>query len=246
MKYLNKFLEYSKTPFILAAIIFVASLALLSIFNGAEKQLKELNNAVEISSEMAKSSDDLTNYARYYVTTRDDKWKQKFDHVLKVRKGEEPDAQGKKVSFKDKVNSVGFDKDELDMILKAETLSNNLAILEVKAFDSIVKGKSEGVWDVQQFHYNTAMIAMFGDDYNKYKNEIMVTTEQFSDQVYARLQKQYSLSMTLAWSIIILINVALLLLVLVIQHSKEIITPVKSVRKPMKAKKPVARKKVEL
>ena len=149
MKYLNKFLEYSKTPFILAGIIFVASLALLSIFKDAEKQLKELNNAVEISNEMAKSSDDLTNYARYYVTTRDDKWKEKFDRILKVRKGEEPDAQGKKISFKDKVNSVGFNKNELDMILKAETLSNNLAVLEVKAFESIVKGKSEGVWDVQ-------------------------------------------------------------------------------------------------
>jgi hypothetical protein len=245
MKHLNKFLEYSKIPFILAGIIFAASLALLSIFKDAEKQLKELNNAVEISNEMAKSSDDLTNYARYYVTTRDDKWKEKFDHILKVRKGEEPDAQGKKISFKDKVNSVGFNKNELDMILKAETLSNNLAVLEVKAFESIVKGKSEGVWDVQQFHYNNAMMAMFGNDYNKYKNEIMITIEQFDDTVYDRLQNQYSFSMTLAWSIIIVINVSLLLLVLVIQHSKVIVNPVKPTRKPMRQKKPVARKKVE-
>ena len=239
MKYINQILEYRQTPFILAGIIFLASLALLSVFKGAERQLEELNRAVAIAEEMSTSSDNLTNYARYYVTTRSDTWKVRFDQVLNVRSGKEPDAHGKKLSFKDKVKTVGFSEIELSLILKAETLSNNLAVLEVKAFESIEKGRSEGVWDVQQYHYMAAQLAMFGDDYNQYKNEIMTAIQQFTDRVFERLQHQYQASMNLAWVLIIVINIALLMLVLTIQHARHVVP----VKKSTPVKRPVVRKK---
>jgi hypothetical protein len=225
MKYINQILEYRRTPFILAGIIFLASLALLSVFKGAERQLEELNRAVAIAEEMSTSSDNLTNYARYYVTTRSDLWKVRFDQVLKIRNGEEPDAHGKKLSFKDKVKTVGFSEIELGLIFKAEELSNNLAVLEVKAFESIEKGRAEGIWDVQQFHYMSAQLAMFGDDYNRFKGEIMTAIQQFSDRVFERLQHQYQASMNVAWVLIIVINLALLMLVLTIQHARHIAIP---------------------
>lgn len=233
MKYINQILEYRRTPFVLAGIIFLASLALLNVFKGAERQLGELNRAVAIADEMATSSDNLTNYARYYVTTRSNTWKVRFDQVLKVRSGEEPDAHGKKMSFKDKVKTVGFSEIELGLILKAEELSNNLAVLEIKAFDSIEKGRAEGVWDVQQYHYMAAQLAMFGDDYNRFKGEIMTAIQQFTDRVFERLQHQYQASMNLAWVLIIVINLALLMLVLTIQHSRQLV-PVKKPRAPAK------------
>jgi hypothetical protein len=239
MKYINQILEYRRTPFILAGIIFLASLALLSVFKGAERQLGELNRAVAIAEEMSTSSDNLTNYARYYVTTRSMTWKARFDQVLKIRNGEEPDAHGKKLSFKDKVKTVGFSEIELSLILKAETLSNNLAVLEVNAFESIEKGRAEGVWDVQQYHYMAAQLAMFGDDYNQYKSEIMTAIQQFTDRVFERLQHQYQASMSIAWVLIIVINLALLMLVLTIQHSRHLVP----VKKPVPAKRPVIRKK---
>jgi hypothetical protein len=238
MNYINQILEYRRTPFILAGIIFAASLALLSVFRGAERQLEELNRAVAIADEMSNSSDNLTNYARYYVTTRSNAWKARFDQVLKVRSGEEPDVHGKKSNFKDKVKTVGFSEVELGLILKAEELSNNLAVLEVKAFDSIEKGRAEGVWDIQQFHYMAAQMAMFGDDYNQYKGEIVTAIQQFTDRVYERLQRQYQASMTMAWALIIVINVALLLLVLTIQHSRQTATP-SPTRRIVSKKKPI-------
>jgi hypothetical protein len=239
MKYINQILEYRRTPFILAGIIFLASLALLSVFKGAERQLEELNRAVAIADEMSTSSDNLTNYARYYVTTRSSTWKVRFDQVLKVRSGEEPDAHGKKLSFKDKVKTVGFSEIELGLILKAEELSNNLAVLEVKAFESIEKGRAEGVWDVQQYHYMAAQLAMFGDDYNQYKTGIMTAIQQFTDRVFERLQHQYQASMNVAWVLIIVINLALLMLVLTIQHSRHLAP----VPRPAPVKRPVVRKK---
>jgi len=239
MKYINQILEYRQTPFILAGIIFLASLALLSVFKSAERQLEELNRAVAIAEEMRASSDNLTNYARYYVTTRSDTWKVRFDQVLNVRSGKEPDAQGKKLSFKDKVKTVGYTETELGLILKAEELSNNLAVLEVKAFESIEKGRVEGIWDVQQFHYMSAQLAMFGDDYNRYKGEIMTAIQQFTDRVFERLQRQYQASMNVAWVLIIVINIALLMLVLTIQHARHVVP----VKKPAPVKRPVVRKK---
>jgi hypothetical protein len=239
MKYINQILDYPKTPFVLAGVIFVASLALLSVFKGAERQLEELNRAVAVAEEMAVSSDNLTNYARYYVTTRSTAWKDRFDQVLRVRNGQAPDAHGKKLSFKDKVISVGFSDSELELILTAEKLSNNLATLEVKAFDSILKGLDAEVWDVQQYHYMAAQMAMFGDEYNHYKGEIMNTVDKFTHQVYQRLQHQYQASMYLAWVLITIINLSLLLLVLSIQHSRQSIP----VKKSTPIKRPVTRKK---
>ena len=239
MKYINQILEYRRTPFVLASIIFLASLALLSVFKGAERQLEELNRAVAIAEEMSTSSDNLTNYARYYVTTRSMSWKVRFDQVLKVRSGEEPDAHGKKLSFKDKVKTVGYTETELGLILKAEELSNNLALLEIKAFDSIEKGRVEGIWDVQQYHYMAAQLAMFGDDYNRFKGEIMTAIQQFTDRVFERLQRQYQASMNLAWVLIIVINIALLMLVLTIQHARHVVP----VKKSAPVKRPIVRKK---
>ena len=70
MNALDKFLEVKKLPYILAGVIFLCSLAVLSCFKSAETQLNTLNQAVSFSRMMTKSSDDLTNYARYYVTTK--------------------------------------------------------------------------------------------------------------------------------------------------------------------------------
>ena len=223
MKIINKILDYSKTPFILAAIIFICSLVLLSIFKTAETQLNNLNNAMIIANEMSDSSDDLTNYARYYVTTKDEQWKKRFENIIKIRNGEEANKDNVKISFKDKVKAFEFSTNELDLILKSETLSNNLAILEVKAFDSIKAGKIEQNWDVQQFHYIQAQIFMFGEDYTKHKNEIMNTIDKFTKTVYARLEHDYQISMKLAWLLITIINISLIILVISVQHHNKTI-----------------------
>lgn len=241
IKHVNKALEYSKTPFILAAIIFISSIILLSIFKTAETQLKHLNDAMTVAEEMATSSDNLTNYARYYVTTKDDGWKVKFDNILKIRNGEIPDSQGTRRSFKDKVKEIGFHNNELELILKSENLSNNLAILEVKAFDEIVKGKSELNWEIQQFHYTQAQMFMFGQEYNKHKSEIMNTIDKFTKDVYTRLENEYQYSMKLAWLLITIINVSLLILVIVIQHNYKLIHNISNnVINDKKAVKPLA------
>ena len=244
--FLNRVLEYKKLPFILGGLIFASSLALLTVFKTAESQLSHLDNARNVAREMFKSSDDLTAYARYYVTTKNEKWKIEFEKVLQVRNGEIPNEVGIRKSFKDKVKEVGFEQPELDLILKAEQLSNELAKLEIKAFKYIEDYRAEkepekyaerqGILAVQ------AEIAMFGEEYQKHKALVMDTVNEFYKTVHSRLDIAYKKSMTIAWVFITVINISLLLLIIFIQHMKNV-KPVKKLSAKKSTKNNQTRKK---
>ena len=245
MKILDKILEFKRTPYIIAGVIFISSLVVLSCFKSAETQLTTLNHAVSLSRAMAKSSDDLTNYARYFVTTKNEQWRTEFNNVLKVRNGETSDEKGITKSFKDRVKQVPFLQSELDKLLKAEQLSNNLAKLEVEAFAWIDKGNPEINSDVQTHHYMAAQLLMFGEDYKKYKKEIVNTTDEFYTSVVDRLQAEYLFYMTAAWTMIVVINLSLILLVMVIKHKETSIKkPTRVIRKKTTIKKPAVNKTV--
>jgi hypothetical protein len=240
MKILDKILEFKRIPYFISGVIFLSSLIVLSCFKSAETQLTTLNDAASLSRTMAKSSDDLTNYARYFVTTKNEYWRTEFNNVLKVRNGDMSDNHGVTKSFKNRVKEVAFLQSELDILLRAEELSNNLAKLEVEAFAWVDKGKPEINFDLQTHHYTAAQMLMFGDDYKKYKKEILDTTNNFYVSVVNRLQSQYLFYMTVAWTMIIVINLSLILLVMVIKH-KEIVR-----RRPARApaKTPVTKKSI--
>ena len=242
MKILDKILEFRRAPYIIAGVIFFCSLGVLSCFKSAEAQLTMLNHAASLSRVMVKSSDDLTNYARFFVTTKNEQWRTEFNNVLKVRNGEVADDKGITKSFKVRVKEVPFFQTELDKLLKAEELSNNLAKLEVEAFAWIDKGKPEINFDIQTHHYTAAQMLMFGDDYKKYKKEIVVTTDEFYAMVVNRLQSEYLFYMTAAWTLIIVINLSLLLLVMIIKHKDDVkpqrVTVKKAIPKPRAKKIP--------
>ena len=243
MNLFYKFLDFKRTPYIIAGVIFLCSLVVLSCFKSAESQLTVLNQAVKFNTILNKSSDDLTNYARYFVTTKDHAWRNEFDNVLKVRNGDIADEQGVKKSFQDRVKEVQFTQEELDMLLKAEQLSNNLAKLEIEAFALI--DQSREVWDyvVQSQKITQAQVLMFGNDYKTNKQQIITTSNEFYAMVVNRLQSQYQFYMTTAWVMIIVINLSLILLVIAVNHKSTAITatPKRPVRKTSAAKKVASR-----
>jgi hypothetical protein len=244
MNLFYKFLDFKRTPYIIAGVIFLCSLVVLSCFKNAETQLTVLNQAVKFNTMMNKSSDDLTNYARYFVTTKDEHWRNEFDNVLKVRNGDIADEQGVKKPFRARLKEVQFTQEELDMLLKAEQLSNNLAKIEVEAFELISSAKS-GDWDfITQSQKNTqAQVLMFGHDYKSYKQQIITTSNEFYVMVVNRLQSQYQFYMTTAWAMIIVINLSLILLVIAVNHKSTAVTtpPKRPVRKTSAAKKVASR-----
>jgi len=238
MKILDKILEYRRAPYIVSGVIFVCSLAVLSCFRSADTQLTTLNHAASLSHVMSKSSDDLTNYARFFVTTKNEQWRTEFNNVLRIRNGDMADDKGVTKSFKARVKEVPFSQTELDQLLKAEQLSNNLAKLEVEAFAWIDKGRPEINFEIQMHHYMAAQMLMFGDDYKKYKQEIVDTTNGFYAMVVNRLQSEYLFYMSAAWTLITVINVSLLLLVMIIKHKDDVKPQRVTVKKAIPKLKP--------
>ena len=90
-----------------------------------------------------------------------------------------------------------------------------------------------------------AQLLMFGEDYKKYKKEIVSTTDEFYISVVNRLQSEYSFYMKASWTMIVVINLSLILLVMFIKH-KELITkkPSRAIRRKVPIKRPTVNKPV--
>lgn len=218
MNLFNNFLEKKYTTIVLSVLIFICSLVALHSFKQVEYSIKSSTNATLFSKHMAQSSDDLTNYARYYVITKRDEWKLSFNKVLDIRDGKIEDENKIKKSFKDRVKEQNFTPEEVDLLLKAEQLSNNLAKLEVQAFDLVQKFKQESATNVNTEYLlglsYKAQELVFGEEYKKYKKEIMDTTEKFYQTVLSRMNNDYKHAMFIAWTSIVVTNLTLILLVL--------------------------------
>jgi len=246
MKILDKFIEIPKLPFILSGIIFLSSLVFLSTNKYTAEQTKLQEKAITFSFLVGKSSDDLTNYARYYVTTKNRKWADEFDKVLKIRSGELPDKKGIQKSLVEKAKEIDFTPEEIELYERAVKLSNNLAVREVEAFKIIAEIRAGKSYN-QEIDEVKAQELMFGNEYQNYKNEIMATISKFHDTVKKRTDDKISLSNTIEWSLVTLINVCLLLLVMALKHKEDLekaaITKKRVVRKkrtPRKKPTPVS------
>ena len=69
----------------------------------------------------------------------------------------------------------------------------------------------------------------------------MEASNEFYNQVHKRLNGDYNKSMNIAWILITIINVSLLMLMIFIQHSKQIIKKLPT-NKPARKRKPPASK----
>ena len=237
MKYLDKFIEIPKLPFILSGIIFISSLIFLSTNKYTAEQTQIQHRAMAFAFLVGKSSDDLTVYARYYVTTKNPVWREKFEEVLKIRAGEMPDKKGVQKSLVEKAKEIDFSKDELDTYESAVKQSNILAGRETEAFQLIANLRSGKAYNAEIDEVKAHEL-MFGNEYQRHKNEIMATIGKFHDTVKKRTDEKITLLNTIEWCLVTLINLCLLLLVMALKHKEELER--KPVRRVVK-KKPVRR-----
>ena len=237
MKIFDKFIEFKQLPYIIAGIIFAFSLGFLHTNKLQDDNQKQIIRAMRFSQMMSQSSDDLTNYARFYVATKNSMWRDKFNDVLKVRAGELADRDEKKISYVERVKLYNFKPEELEIYEQAVKLSDNLAVREVEAFkiiQDIREGKIKGIDDAEA----RAIDLVFGLEYQKYKAEIMNTSEKFSKAVGERLEAEDAFIQKIEWSMITCINVLLLILVMALKHKSDMEKkPVRRIRK-----KPVRRR----
>lgn len=241
MKIFNKILEMKQFPYIIAGIIFVISLSFLHTNKLKDENQTQIIKAIRFSHMMAQSSDDLTNYARFYVATKNSMWRDKFEDVLKVRAGELPDKDGKKISYVDRVKTYNFKFEELAVYEQAVKLSNNLAVRETEAF-KIIQDIREGKIKTIDEAETKAIDLVYGKEYQKYKSEIMDTAENFSKIVEDRLIIEDIFIQKIEWFMITSINILLLLLVMALKHKSDINK--KPIRRTVR-KKPIKKKVIK-
>jgi len=239
MKALDKFIEIPSLPYILSGLIFICSLAFLHTNKEHNNNQLEIVKSLEFSHMMSQSSDDLTNNARYYASTKNPLWREQFENVLKVRSGDLPDKDGKRKSYVNRVKEYDFKSNELEIYETAVKLSDNLAVREVEAF-KIIGDIREGKVKSSDELESKAIDLVFGKEYQKYKSEIMETSDKFSKTVMKRLEDNDKILDKIEFGLITAINISLVILVMALKHKSDI--QKKPVRKAVR-KKPVTRRR---
>lgn len=163
--------------------------------------------------DLEQSSDDLTRYARQYVVTADVKYKEKFIETLAIRNGEKARKinegyasmhrilngyaldrfylPGAKISLKETISQLPYSKQELQKLDESEYESNQLAKLEMQAFEAMRGFYEDNSGDERTIQGNLgpseAKSFLFSSQYEKHKEKIMNPIREFHGLLNERL-----------------------------------------------------------
>ncbi|ALO41185.1 Multi-sensor hybrid histidine kinase [Pseudoalteromonas phenolica] len=185
----------------------------LSKVTALKEQLFKLNT---LANELKTSSDKLSQFARSYANTRNERWLGLFNYVLLVRQGKVPlpseytldywdklsapnvplpqiDTNSTGTSIIDRLEQTGIQPIELAKLRNALAKSDALVNLESRAFNAM-KGLTQdqfGNWNVQgEPNFELARKILFSDEYFAAKANIMTEIEQAYHSVESRLNNQ--------------------------------------------------------
>ncbi len=169
-------------------IFFVLVLALLLFLQiSADKNLDTTKSihikALMLSNELNLNSDILTRMARDYVMTGNENSLANYYRILDLRKGKVPRIDGEKVSFIKMVDDLGLTVDEKDLVKLSYKRSNDLAKLEIQAFNLFDETKSTS---------NKAMAQelLFGYKYMSAVEQIKEPLESFNRLLNIRIDSE--------------------------------------------------------
>ena len=123
----------------------------------AEEAEERRFDSYQLADELRQSSDDLTRFARTYVTTSDERYEQYFLEILAIRNGESPRPEdyggiywdliaaglgkdwpdGPTLSLRSRMLEAGFTNEEFDKLSEAQNRSDALVRLESVAMNAI-------------------------------------------------------------------------------------------------------------
>ncbi|SMO32888.1 His Kinase A (phospho-acceptor) domain-containing protein [Solitalea koreensis] len=125
---------------LIAGMLALSGCLAFSIFRDASK-LRQLESTryklFSMGEELKASSENLTNYCRSFVLTRERVWEQKYFDLLDVRNGVKPWPNGHAISLKDSLLKLGISKQEFVKLMFAEDKSNELVATEKRAFNAM-------------------------------------------------------------------------------------------------------------
>ncbi|MEA1983432.1 MAG: PAS domain-containing sensor histidine kinase [Campylobacterota bacterium] len=175
---------------------------LLSLSSLEKEQTQEIKNQLDMqkaSNLLRHSSDNLTHFARTYVVTGDELYKEQYFKTLDIRNGKiarplfydsvywdiekslrqtrHPETQ--KLALKEIFKTLPFTKKELALLTLSEKNSNDLVELEVRAFEAMKKGDRE-----------LAVELMHSKEYYGAKHKIMNPIDEFIMLSSSRISRE--------------------------------------------------------
>lgn len=115
---------------LMAAFIYLSQIQL-----NEKQQIR--HKSYKLAIELRKSTEDLTKYARAFVTTGNPKFRSKYYNVLDVRNGIKPRPDGKTIPLRKIIEQAGYTDDELYMLKQSEDNSNDLVKTQITAMNAI-------------------------------------------------------------------------------------------------------------
>ena len=134
-------------------------------------------DAYLLVDELRQTSDSLTQMARLYAVTGEDRYKAYFQRILDIRNGavarpanpnmaywdatvatgEMPPTDGVISPLHDLLKNAGLSSGQLDLVTKAEDRSNSLAVLELNSFEEN-PDEARNILNSAEYHHLKAEI----------------------------------------------------------------------------------------
>ncbi|MFY0628186.1 MAG: PAS domain S-box protein [Reichenbachiella sp.] len=215
-------------------IVFIVIQILLSSIGRNELERHQLlqYRAVVLSNELHESSELLTRMARNYVMTQDDLFLQQYHDVLDVRNGLGIRKDGRKIPFRDLLEELDLTPEELALLNESEDSSNELAQIEVKAFEALQGNLIDSLGNRMAPNLEFAQQLLFSDEYYLSKQKIMKPIKKFEELIQNRIAKVIKKERKLRYVYLILFGVALLgmfiwIYVFILGIRRKVIIPLK-------------------
>lgn len=159
-----------------------------SIVISAQKKAYE---SYKIADELRDSSEDLTKYARAFVTSGDPRYEEAYWYVLNVRNGKTTRLDGRKIPLSALMKQLGFTNNELEILNNSQANSDKLVKREILAMNA-----SKGSYDVNisklikpnESKRDFAIRILNDESYNNDKERIMNPINNFIQLVDVRTQ----------------------------------------------------------
>lgn len=239
-------------------LLIIIGISTIFLFEGMQSSSKSKQNrylSKNLANELRQSSDDLTRFARLYVTTGDPKYEQYYENVLGIRNGTvprpesydriywdflvasgiKPRPDGEAKSLHNLMKEAGFTEDDFAKLDQSQSYSDALVKTEKIAMHAI-KGQFEDEMGTYTItgppDQKLAIQLMYGEDYQKEKAKIMKPIDEFFQQLNIRTleNSNESYSYSMFWLLTIVAMLILILLLTIFSYFivlKKISNPIK-------------------
>ena len=230
---------------LLAGAVLLLALCALSFMalHGSIKKLiaaqENYTDSLKLAEELRQSSNDLTNFARLYAQTGNEKYKEIYMDIVNIRAGKQArpvgynadfwstvpenvkaavaNTAGEPIKLTDLMRKQGFTDDEMDLLQQASDLSTKLAETETIAFNAIahnLSAEEAGKKQPEESEEAFANRIMNDSAYMSQKNAIMTPLNQFETLLENRLNSSvaHMLSQVRTYSVVMILSLILVAL----------------------------------